>query len=104
MFSDCEGFCRVNVGCVAWTLATKDNLDIPAQCVLYSAVGDPVPYPNCISGKVHRKKMGKCTLFPPLQTSDNSSWDCADTKGEFACTADFDNTRTIVYGMTKVSF
>ena len=53
-YSDCEGFCRVNVGCVAWTLATKDNVDIPAQCVLYSAVGAPVPYPNCISGKVHR--------------------------------------------------
>ena len=30
------------------------------------------------------------------------SWDCEGT-GEFACTANFDNTRTIVYGMLEVN-
>ena len=62
--SDCEGYCRVNVGCVAWTLATKTNVDIPGQCVLYSEVGAQVPYPNCISGKVTRKYRKDFLHFP----------------------------------------
>ena len=67
--SDCDGYCRVNVGCVAWTLATRTNVDIPGQCVLYSEVGAQVPYPNCISGKVRRKKK-KQERFPPSTSLD----------------------------------
>ena len=52
-----------------------------------------------------QKKVKEISSFlSHFQTSDsNGSWNCADTKGEFACTADFDNTRNIVYGMTEVS-
>ena len=73
--SDCEEFCSVNAGCVAWTLATKTNVDIPSQCVLYSAVGARVPYPNCISGKVFSIIMKYFLLFP---YSDVRSYTCQE--------------------------
>lgn len=97
---DCNSYCSVNVGCVAWTLTSETNMDFRNHCILYSSIGERVPYHQAISG------VNQANLHPPSlhhhhhRILEDQGFVC-DSR-EFACTATFDNTQNIFYGMTQV--
>ena len=55
---DCDQFCDVQVGCVAWTLTTSDNVNMPGHCILYSKV-------RLIQGT--KEKQGTIRIISPVQ-------------------------------------